>query len=276
MSFLQLSTVCRKLAAAVAQLPSLQHDFHLLGNEGLPPDPCSLNSKLVVSWASQFKSMHVQGEHLSIPGLAAFVAAATSLKSVDITCYDEGQAAQADMTFSSSMSIKDMCLSGQHMPCILPSSLEVLYLIYEDVEWCGCGVVEDRDRVLLHSMLCRLVRLPHLRTLTINLGLVTQLSSYAVLPKVEYLQIMFRLDDWSKGSFNLSWLERQACRRLHIVVWIYTEATQPQLELQRELQRLEHLQYSLEIETYVNFSLPLHDAWRAIRTSAFTLSQKGP
>ena len=268
--------VCRKLAAAVAQLPSLQRTFYLLDPSwklgGPSLKPVELDTKLVLSWAPHFKKP-VVGQSMSFPGLAGFVAAATALNEVTLRCFDEGQAAEADAVFSESKSIQSMHMSGARFPCILPLSLCRLVLQVAEAELLG---TRDHmaDRVMLHATLCRLMRLPCLDTLVLDIGDITQLHSSAQLRCLRELRIIMRLSGGCKSTYNLSWLGQQACVELNIIVHIHSVELQQQAKLLDELQRLELELSSLKLLISGPLPASVVSGWEAVSTKSFEATQR--
>ena len=229
-----------------------------------------LDTKLVLSWAPQFRRLGV-GYNVSMPGLAGFVAAATALKEVELQCSDEGQAAEADVVFTESKSIQSMHISGARLPCILPLSQCRLVLRLDPFDEPG---TRDHmaDRVRVHAMLCRLMRLPCLETLILDMVDVTQLHSSAKLRCLGDLRIVMWMRGGYGGRYNLSWLKQQACIKLNIVVHIVNVELQQQDQFLAELQRLELELSSLKVyfcvplpasKEYGSLSAPSHlREWR--------------
>ena len=267
----QASKVCRKLAAAVAQLPSLRKAFYLLEPSrrlgGPEVKAVQLDTKLVLSWAPQFRRLDV-GHNVSIPGLAGFVAAATALKEVELQCADEGQAAEADVVFSESKSIQSMHISGARLPCILPLGLCRLVLCLDPFDEPG---TRDHmaERVMVHAMLCRLMRLPCLETLVLDMVDVTQLHSSAKLRCLGELRIVMWISGGYGGCYNLSWLKQQACVELNLVIHINSAELQQQSKLLDELQRLELELSSLKVYFCVPLPAFVKNRWEAVSTKSF-------
>ena len=162
----QVSQTCRTLAAAVN---SLMKGVLRISEFTSGPETCHLDSKLILGWAPNFSS--IDCTETSVLGLAAFVEAASALDDVELACLIDTEAAEADLIFSGSTTITHMDINTGAIPMILPRYLQHLNLEFEDVSGRPHPMDISFDQAMVHSVLCRLVRLECLTTLILNLGL---------------------------------------------------------------------------------------------------------
>ena len=267
----QVSQTCRTLAAAV---DNLMKGALSISEPTSGPGPCHLDSKLVLGWAPNFLS--IDCTETSVPGLAAFVAAASALESVELACLTETEAAEADLIFSGSTSITRMYINMGDIPMILPMNLQHLNLEFEDVTGRPHPMSMSFDQGMVHSVLCRLVRLECLTTLVLNLGTVARLKSWAKLPALEDLTVVVWLRAGHSGvQYDLSWLLVQACEE--VTLRVYVDSADPLLHLQLlvelgELQRKGLALAKLDMTMSVCLPPDLLQRWTALSVGSVEIT----
>ena len=271
----QASLVCRKLAAAVSQMPALGGALDLAeSNESRSTWSESirgkLNSKLVMSWAPQLTALKAHGSDVSIKGLAGFVAAASALQDVELSGLGDNEAAKADLIFQGSTSIRSMSiLSGSKIPCLWPLSTESVSLHLEDLLAQNSPVTEQ---LLLHGVWCSLLRLPSLSSLHLDIDVMGSLKSRMMLPHLQQLSVTMWLEGWHTGFDDLAFLASQL---IDVDLHVHIPVLQPSLQLGliHELQRQEIALSSIRIIAEVQIPAAILRQWKGVCTDRLTLEE---
>lgn len=266
----QASLVSHKLAAAVRQMQALRGTLVLANSNGLLSTwsfPGSLNSNLMLKWAPQLTALEVSGREVSIPGLAGFVAAASALQDVELSGLEDSEVAEAEAIFQGSTSIRSMSITGGHkIPCIWPLSTEKVAIQFEDMldeqapDRCAA------EQLLLHGLLCSLMRLASLRTLYLDIDNMGSLQLRLVLPRLQVLSVTMWLDSAHAGIQDLSFSASQPCDVLDLNVQIEVSHPQLQVGLIDELQQQDIVLSRLAIVTHVPMPADILTQWKGICT----------
>ena len=276
---MQASLVCRRLATAVTEMPVLTGTFILRAFGDSYPSyrfPGRLDTKLLLSWAKHIKALDVTGGDVTIPGLAGFVAAASALRKVELAYLADSEAAKADVIFQGSTSIRSMSIvGGSSLPCLWPLGMEHASIQLEDM-------LEDhqtRDRhaaeeLLLHGVLCSLMRLPSLSSLHLNIDHMGNLQSGVMLAHLQWLSVTMWLDKDHAGRFDLGFLAVQPCDVLDLTVFITVLRPELQQGLIDELRQQEVILNRIDIITDVPIPPVLLAQWKGVCTDHLELAEQ--
>ena len=123
---LQVSSVCRRLAHAAADL--LCRPGTVLDLTACKQLPSSLHSRLLASWAPHLSTLAIDEAALDTPGLARFLSLAARLAILDVECATPKASAKLSRLFhpSSCSSSTKLRYSGGHLPASLPPRLQHL------------------------------------------------------------------------------------------------------------------------------------------------------
>ena len=201
-----------------------------------------LDSSLLLGWAKQVESLVVDEYLIMIPGLDGFMAAATSLTTLFLTCRSPLMAAVADHLLSvTPPALSDLQVHGSDKPCFIPLSVTKVHANF------ACpSDARPWDSSQVDSFLYHCARLPRLHELTIGStnhfapddGMdAVRLTCPIQLPHVDRLAVSLTLN--SHTDIDLAWLQRQPCDLLNVGVSIFTWDSARHSALIQQLSRLD-------------------------------------
>ena len=213
---LQVSTVCRLFANAAQQVLRLSGRLDLAYPH---PSriPKAFSSKLMLSWAPDVQHIVCSDGFFYLPGVPTFLAAALRLSQLTLSCHSVRAAGEADAMLVYCGGLKTLTLQGDPLPCMVPLTVQTLHVRFRIDSENDAGHAD-----LNHAFLCRLLRLPHLRVLGINLFNRAILSSSVQLGKLDKLMVHFELST----NVDLAWLRVQPVQELELVICLDSSGQQ--------------------------------------------------
>ena len=249
-----MSSTCKKLAAAAAEVPLLPSVWGF--SLAFKPMPPRLISGLLLSWAPNVLCLEIHSRVLAQPRCAEFIARAERLQRVAVFCRKASISAM-DGLLSRSQSIVSMMCQGYYLPCTSPPALQKLQVhsSFSNSFWDSgdCG-----SEPLIANLGAAAVQL---RTLHIDSGDWPLVVASTVLPKLEVLHITFTLQ-YTRAM--LPWLGMQPYEDLHLIVIIDSHSW-GQAQAVQQLQQLRVTTLRLELQTA--FSPTLQEAWQQLSIS---------
>ena len=222
-----MSCVCRKLAAAAAGVCALRGldlscpsellaglDYELVEWDLVPAHLAfqyRLDHSRFYEWAPCIATLTVDRHTLSCQGLSQFLAAARSLRHLDLSCSAYMQAAQMDVHLQRSCSYLEELAECGNLPTMLPASLRKLTVNF------GHG---RESHGFCDAYIHRLVLLPCLQDLTIMYP--DCLKGTTVLPTLQALTLEFAIGPDYHVPEGLSWFWEQPCKHKHLRVRVDT------------------------------------------------------
>ena len=193
--------------------------------------PDRLDSPLLLAWAARAGTLILYQDAHNTPGLAELLAAAANMTSLCIVCRDVLAAAQADYLISKCCPLTRIELTGPCRPSILHETVEEL-LVEFDAE----GGEDDFDPRQVNVLLFHCTRLPRLRWLRLNLGLLqpVMLTCAVQLRELDVLDIQMTLDDFDN---SLSWALAQPCGQFFLWVTVVTSDVSRNAAFAQQLSR---------------------------------------
>ena len=208
---------------------------------------------------------------MALPGLPEFIAKCTSLINVVLECNSMLAAAEADHLLSASCCIQRLKLSGMVMPCILPPTLLDLTA---DIQCEDCEDTSQSDQQA-DALLYRAARLQSLEDVTLKFDSsspapmdVISLTCPLQLPRLPSFWIWFDLAE--QTEVDLSWLQRQPCGRLHVVLSILTSDIDQHAMLVQQLSQLQLT--NLDLVIYSAWPYAVQELWASISAQCFWIT----
>ena len=243
----QVSSTCKKLAAAAAELLLLPSVPGI--SLAYSPVPPRLLSHLLLRWAPRPRGLELDSNFLFQPGYEAFVASAGRLQEVHVL--RSAWSSNMACVLSTMPSVVRIVCHDPYtygMPASFPPALRELYV---DFSFCPHGH-QSAQRLITSLGACRV----HLRTLELILGSRPLMAGTTVLPKLQKLSISFTVQ---ATSADLTWLRTQPCEELYLTVTI---RSQDHLQQAQAVQQIQHLQVtSLSLIVQTAFSAVLQNIW---------------
>ena len=257
---LQLSSVSRKLAAACANVFVEASSLTLLTDAAFP-HKAALDSSLFRSLAPRLRSYSLHESSYTRPGLPAFLAAASPLQDLTISCSSALAAAQADHLLPSCRSLWRLVVHCTHIPCRFPPGLQQL-VIHLGKEY-GAGELPF-DSWQPSVLIWQLADLTSLESLNFSIkDSRVVLDCPLHLPKLERLSIEFDLGEDTVAS--LSWLRSQPCTMLDVSIRVCTAAAAAHQALVDELRQIPITGLTLYLESAL--SAEVQTMWKRVRVS---------
>ena len=219
-SVVQMSAVCTKFAEAVTLVESLKSEFDTSGcSDGTAEYPAArliqLDSRLLCKWAKYMDALELDDESVFYPGICSFVAAATRVTRIVISCHSPLVAAQLEDVLSQARSVKYLSFTGTCKPCILPQTVTDIRVRMEH-----SAVVNPSEP---DAFVYRASRLPDLQRLSMAYSREAQditLTSPVRLGRLQSLNLTFSIS--GSTLLDLSWVARQCNVQLHLNVGLFT------------------------------------------------------
>ena len=262
---LQLSTVCRKLAQAAVRVPALRKGISVgirHTNGIIKPD--RLDSPLLLSWAAHAEALALYQDAHNTPGLAQLLAAAVNITLLCTESEDVLAAAQVDHLISKCRPVTSLQLAGPCPPSVLPEAVEELL-----VGWELQGCLDfDFDPRQVDILLYHCTRLPHLRRLSLDFGLLqpVTLTCAAQLGKLDSLGIELNLCD---AEISLSWVLAQPCEHREFWVDVITRDEGRHAAFVQQLSQIRLQMLTVTLQS--DFTAALQALWACVQAERLTI-----
>ena len=259
--------MCTTFSEAAALTPALKLgiDFKI----GTMRTAVGLDSKLLLHWAGQVTSIHLTDEDFAMAGLQTFLAAASSLRSVGLWSDGPRAAAEAEHVLTMTGNLTELILWGLDKPCILPTSITALTAHFA----CEGREITRWNNRQVDALIYRAARLPVLRHLSLEFGYLShdeELDWHQIsfacpfqLHSLESLSMNFELNDSTQA--DLTWLIRQPCVRLSVVVRLKTSSFAQHTKVVQQLRKLKL--HNLLLVLMVDFPHALQRLWGQVHAS---------
>ena len=200
-----------------------------------------LDTALFLSWAPSVHRLYLDTHSLNMPGLPAFAqAAGDQLSVIRARCNSMLAVMQAGHVLSSCIGPVSLELVGTHAPSALPPNMVSVRLKLVEPR-AGGAPFKRCDPLTPHALMYSAARLcSSLKHVSLACKEVAvQLAWPFTLPQLDTLRLELSLRCGT--SIDLSWLQRQPCSRLDMVVAVLTDQpSEHQLMVQQLLQLSMH------------------------------------
>ena len=240
---LQLSTISRKVARAAAR--ALDSSSWLYLSEAGPAP--RFQSLLMQKWAPRLLSLTLWGPgSYSLPGLIAFLTAASSLREVDVI-YDSAIAAAEVSCLLPVCTASVVTLRGPVTPANFPQGMCSLHVDFDDDAPMNSPSQWDPQMpsILIHHLLHQ----KSLKTLEMKMW---HISSFVIACPMQLpmLDISLSFSLWEDSEIDLSWLQHQPCS-LSLDILIRTSAMDAHEALIEQLRFIPIKKIELDISTTI-------------------------
>ena len=243
----QVSVVCHSFQAAAQGLLASSENLHL----NISPDVAMLeplcmdeeghlllrlDSKLLCRWAGGVQGLSFDAASYTIPGLAAFLQAASSLQRVQVECYSVLEAAQAEYVLLGCSRASHVTVRGFSMPGGFPESLAELYVEFSLDE----GRLAPWDPSVASALLYKLARHTGLRSIRLDFDAwdCPNIQLDCRVPCLPPLEVWLSFGLHAHARLDLSWLWQQPCSLLALRVYICTDSPARHEQLMQQLRQL--------------------------------------
>ena len=230
--------MCRKLRAAAASVLRSAGHLELTGPPHRSRQPCNFGSALLQRWAPMVHSICLDRDSLPYPGLPAFLGSASRLQRLELRCFDQLAAAQADDILPSCTTGVSLAFAGTHPPSSFPPAMHSLEARFQDAR---SGSVPPLAPSALLYKLARM-DLEHLETLSLVWDQAGSLQDPHVkldCPKaLRRLNVSITIDLADNTIMDLCWLRHQPCHTLAVRVDILTDLRTQHVKLLDQLRQI--------------------------------------
>ena len=254
----QASTICKSVRAAARSVVASVGALDLSRAFQLRWQQIRLDSALLLSWAPSIERLYLDTHSLNMPGLPAFArAAGDQLHDIRLGCSSMLAVVQAGHVLSSCSGPVALDLVGSYAPSALPPNM--LSLRVELVGIASHSLLTHCDPSTPQALMYSAAR--HCSSLKrVSLACkeaAVQLACPFTLPKLDSLR--FELSLQHGPAMDLSWLQRQPCSRLDILVAVTTDWPSQHQHLVNQLLQL--TMHNLTVRWQVELTPELQLMW---------------
>ena len=256
----QVSTVSRRLSLAAARAFATSGSLDLCDSE----HSYNFGSALLRSWAPHLTSLEFDEEAADMPGIEAFIGAASSLADIRMVTCTTLATAQAEYLLPCCNTACSLHVTGPFVPSMFPPNMRHIDMTFTDWE-----AEPDWDDMGPSCLLYKLARQKQLRKICLafdymHMLLVCLLHSLSELD----VSIQFALD--SNTVLDLGWLLLQPCKTIDLHITVCTVLLAQHTMVISQLQQLQVHSLTLVWQLYCPLGIQL--LWQQLQiTSCLSL-----